>query len=39
MDVVLWGERATSFPAEQVHMDGQVSPQVVNFVGTFCQEL
>lgn len=31
---MLWGERATSFPAEQIHKDGQASPQVVLFVGT-----
>jgi replication factor A1 len=34
LDVVLWGERATSFPAEQLHKDGQHSPQIVIFVGT-----
>ncbi|CAO2207700.1 unnamed protein product [Urochloa humidicola] len=35
LNVVLWEERATSFPAEQIHRDGQSSPQVVIFVGTF----
>ncbi|XP_025820266.1 uncharacterized protein LOC112896492 [Panicum hallii] len=34
LDVVLWVERATSFPAEQLHKDGQNSPQIVIFVGT-----
>ncbi|XP_025823812.1 replication protein A 70 kDa DNA-binding subunit B-like [Panicum hallii] len=34
LDVTLWGERATSFPAEQLHKDGQHSPQIVIFVGT-----
>lgn len=34
LNIVLWGERATSFPADQVHKDGQISPQVVIFVGT-----
>ncbi|CAO2161200.1 unnamed protein product, partial [Urochloa humidicola] len=34
VDVVLWGERASSFPAEQIQKDGQTSPQVVIFVGT-----
>jgi replication factor A1 len=28
------GERATSFPAEEVHKDGQSSPHIVIFVGT-----
>ncbi|CAN6278498.1 unnamed protein product [Urochloa humidicola] len=35
LNVVLWEERATSFLAEQIHRDGQNSPQVVIFVGTF----
>ncbi|CAO1942504.1 unnamed protein product [Urochloa humidicola] len=35
LNVVLWEERAISFPAEQIHRDGQTSPQVVIFVGTF----
>jgi replication factor A1 len=26
LDVVLWGERATAFPAEQVHRDGKATP-------------
>jgi hypothetical protein len=34
VDVVLWGERATSFPAEQVHRDSDSSPQIIIFVGT-----
>jgi hypothetical protein len=34
LDVVLWGERATSFPAEQLHKDGQNSPYIVIFVST-----
>jgi replication factor A1 len=34
LDVVLWSERATSFPAEEIHKAGQESPQVVIFVGT-----
>jgi len=33
LDVVLWGERATAFPAEQVHTDGKTTPQTVIFVG------
>jgi hypothetical protein len=33
LDVVLWDERAISFPAEQVHQDGQNSPQIIIFVG------
>jgi replication factor A1 len=33
LDVVLWGERATAFPAEQVHRDGKTTPQTVIFVG------
>jgi replication factor A1 len=31
---MLWGGRATSFPTEEVHKDGQSSPQIVIFVGT-----
>ena len=31
---MLWSERATAFPADEVHKDGQTSPQVVLFVGT-----
>jgi replication factor A1 len=31
---VLWGESATSFPAEEVHKDGQSSLQIVIFIGT-----
>ncbi|ONM15846.1 putative replication protein [Zea mays] len=34
VDVVLWGKRATSFPAEQVHRDSGSSPQIIIFVGT-----
>ncbi|CAN6172954.1 unnamed protein product [Urochloa humidicola] len=34
LDVVLWSERATSFPAEEIHRNGQASPQIVIFVGT-----
>jgi hypothetical protein len=36
-NVVLWGERATSFPGEQVCKEGQTSPQVVIFVGTLAR--
>lgn len=32
-NVVLWGERATTFPGEQVHKDGQTTLQIVIFVG------
>ncbi|CAO2037175.1 unnamed protein product [Urochloa humidicola] len=38
VDVVLWGERASSFPAEQIQTDGQNSPQVVIFVGTLVKK-
>jgi replication factor A1 len=31
--VNLWSERATTFPAEEIHKAGQDSPQVVIFVG------
>ncbi|AQK66356.1 putative replication protein [Zea mays] len=34
VDVVLWGERATTFPAEQIHRDSRSSPQIIVFVGT-----
>lgn len=34
LDVSLWAERATSFPAKEIHSAGQDSPQVVIFVGT-----
>ncbi|AQK75121.1 putative replication protein [Zea mays] len=34
VDVVLWGERATAFPAEQVHRDSGSSLQIIIFVGT-----
>jgi hypothetical protein len=34
VDVVLWGERATTFPTEQVHRDSGSSPQIIIFVGT-----
>jgi replication factor A1 len=34
LDVSLWSEWATSFPAEEIHRVGQDSPQVVIFVGT-----
>ncbi|ONM06278.1 putative replication protein [Zea mays] len=34
VDVVLWGERATTFPAEQIHRDSGSSPQIIIFVGT-----
>ncbi|CAN6302827.1 unnamed protein product [Urochloa humidicola] len=34
LDVVLWSERAKSFPAEEIHRNGQASPQIVIFVGT-----
>uniref|UniRef100_A0A804MQK6 Replication protein A OB domain-containing protein n=1 Tax=Zea mays TaxID=4577 RepID=A0A804MQK6_MAIZE len=34
VDVVLWGERATAFPAEQIHKDSRSSPQIIVFVGT-----
>jgi replication factor A1 len=39
LDVVLWGERATSFLAEQLHKDGQHSPQIVIFVGTLVRAM
>ncbi|CAN6324988.1 unnamed protein product [Urochloa humidicola] len=38
VDVVLWGEHASSFPAEQIQSDGQISPQVVIFVGTLVKK-
>ena len=31
---MLWSERATAFPADEVHKDGRTSPQVLLFVGT-----
>jgi replication factor A1 len=31
--VVLWGERATSFPTEETHKISQTSPYIVIFVG------
>ncbi|KAL5674399.1 hypothetical protein ACJX0J_018705, partial [Zea mays] len=34
VDVVLWGERATTFPAEQIHRDSGSSPHIIIFVGT-----
>ncbi|PWZ23568.1 hypothetical protein Zm00014a_012214 [Zea mays] len=34
VDVVLWGERATTFPAEQIQRDSGSSPQIIIFVGT-----
>jgi len=34
LDVMLWSEWATSFPAEDILKDGQTSPQIVIFVGT-----
>ena len=34
MNVALWGERATSFPADEVLVAGQKEPQIVIFVGT-----
>ncbi|RLM60933.1 replication protein A 70 kDa DNA-binding subunit B-like [Panicum miliaceum] len=34
LDVMLWSERSTSFPAEDIHKDGQASPRIVIFVGT-----
>jgi len=34
LDVVLWGEQATAFLAEQVHRDRKATPQTVIFVGT-----
>ncbi|CAN6305566.1 unnamed protein product, partial [Urochloa humidicola] len=34
LDVVLWSEQATTFPAEEIHRNGQASPQIVIFVGT-----
>ncbi|PWZ13511.1 Replication factor A subunit [Zea mays] len=39
VDVVLWGERATAFPAEQVHRDSGSSPQIIIFVGTLMRSL
>ena len=38
MDVVLWGERASSFPAEQMQKEGEAHPQVVIFVGTLVKK-
>jgi replication factor A1 len=34
LKVVLWGERANSFLAEETHKNSQTSPQIVIFVGT-----
>ncbi|XP_039841476.1 replication protein A 70 kDa DNA-binding subunit B-like isoform X2 [Panicum virgatum] len=34
LDVVLWSEHATAFPADEILKGGQTSPQVVLFVGT-----
>ncbi|XP_066159881.1 uncharacterized protein [Oryza sativa Japonica Group] len=34
LNVALWGERATSFPADEVFVAGQKEPQIVIFVGT-----
>lgn len=34
LDVVLWGEHATAFPAEEVYRDGKATPQTIIFVGT-----
>ncbi|KAG2640235.1 uncharacterized protein LOC120663353 isoform X1 [Panicum virgatum] len=38
MDVVLWGERASSFPAEQMQKEGEAFPQVIIFVGTIVKK-
>ncbi|XP_039851311.1 replication protein A 70 kDa DNA-binding subunit C-like [Panicum virgatum] len=38
VDVVLWGERASSFPAEQMQKEGEAHPQVVIFVGTLVKK-
>jgi len=38
MDVVLWGERASSFPAEQMQKEGEAFPQVIIFVGTLVKK-
>lgn len=34
LNVALWGERATSFPADEVFVAGQKEPQIVIFIGT-----
>jgi replication factor A1 len=34
LEVVLWGEQATSFPADQISIAGQDSLQIIIFVGT-----
>ena len=31
---MLWSERATAFPTDEILKDGQTSPHVVLFVGT-----
>lgn len=33
-NIVLWGERATSFPADEILSAGKEKPQIVIFVGT-----
>jgi len=38
MDVVLWGEHASSFPAEQMQKEGEAFPQVIIFVGTLVKK-
>ncbi|CAN6323913.1 unnamed protein product [Urochloa humidicola] len=38
VDVVLWGECASSFPAEEIQKAGQTTPQVVIFVGTLVKK-
>ena len=34
---MLWLERATAFPADEILKDGQTSPHVVLFVGTLVE--
>ncbi|ONM05717.1 hypothetical protein ZEAMMB73_Zm00001d032676 [Zea mays] len=37
LEVVLWGEQATSFPADQISIAGQDSLQIIIFVGTLAR--
>ncbi|AQK66940.1 hypothetical protein ZEAMMB73_Zm00001d014712 [Zea mays] len=37
LEVVLWGEQATSFPADQFSIVGQDSLQIIIFVGTLAR--
>lgn len=34
INVALWGDRATTFPADEVIEAGKKNPQIVIFVGT-----